>query len=86
MIELAGTLVTDRDTFELARVLREGGFSEVAQKLEKGLTCGTKIFGLSIADRESILRSLDDPPTNGLAELRGVLLREHEWRVEQGLA
>jgi len=35
---------------------------------------------LSITDREAILRVLDDPP-HGLAELRGVLLAEHEGRV-----
>ena len=29
-------------------------------------------------------RALDDPPL-GLAELRGLLLREHEWRVREGL-
>jgi hypothetical protein len=28
--------------------------------------------------------ALDDPP-DGLEELRGVLLREHEWRVREGL-
>jgi hypothetical protein len=39
---------------------------------------------LTIPDREAILRALDDPP-KGLAELRGVLLREHEWRLRVGL-
>jgi hypothetical protein len=37
-----------------------------------------------VPDREAILRALDDPPT-GLPELRGVLLREHEWRKREGL-
>jgi hypothetical protein len=41
-------------------------------------------LALSIDDRERILRALDDPP-DGLAELRGVLLREHEWRLRDGL-
>jgi len=36
-------------------------------------------------DRETILRALDHPPSDGLADLRGVLLREHEWRVRKGL-
>lgn len=84
MIQLAGTHVSDRDTFELARVLRDAGFAELAQKLEQCLTLGTKIVGLSITDRESMLRALDDPP-HGLAQLHGVLLREHEWRVREGL-
>jgi hypothetical protein len=34
--------------------------------------------------RERIIRALDDPPA-GLAELRGVLMREHEWRRREGL-
>jgi len=42
------------------------------------------VLALTIEDRERILRALDDPPT-GLAELRGVLLVEHEWRVREGL-
>jgi hypothetical protein len=35
-------------------------------------------------EREQILRALDDPP-EGLAELRGVLVREHDWRAREGL-
>jgi hypothetical protein len=31
-----------------------------------------------------VLRVLEDAP-EGLAELRGVLLREHEWRIREGL-
>jgi hypothetical protein len=42
------------------------------------------VIALSIADRERILRLLDDPSA-GLPELRGVLLREHEWRVRERL-
>jgi len=40
---------------------------------------------LTIADRVAILTVLDDPP-DGLAELRGALLSEHEWRRREGLA
>ena len=29
--------------------------------------------------------ALDEAPTDGLAELRAVLLREHEWPVRDGL-
>jgi hypothetical protein len=39
----------------------------------------------SIHHRAAILSVLDDPPA-GLAELRGVLLREHRARVRDGLA
>jgi len=59
--------------------------STVAQKLEKALTLGTRILGLTIDDRESMLLALHEPPTNGLAELRSVLLLEHEGRVRSGL-
>ena len=41
-------------------------------------------MALTIAEREQIIRALDDPP-DGLAELRGVLLVEHEGRVRQGV-
>jgi hypothetical protein len=40
---------------------------------------------LTVDDRRAILRNLNDPP-DGLAELRGVLLREAEWRRREGLA
>jgi hypothetical protein len=42
------------------------------------------VFGLSIPERELIIRALDDPPA-GLAELRAVLLRERVGRVRDGL-
>ena len=35
-------------------------------------------------DREAIMRTLEDCPDE-LGELRGVLLREHAWRMEHGL-
>jgi hypothetical protein len=43
------------------------------------------VFGLSVPERELIIRALDDPPAD-LAELRGVLLAEHVGRKRQGLA
>jgi hypothetical protein len=43
------------------------------------------VLALTIDDREAILRALGDPP-DSLGELRGVLLREHKWRVREGLA
>ena len=41
-------------------------------------------MALTVPDREAILRTLEDGPDE-LAELRGVLLREHAWRMEHGL-
>jgi hypothetical protein len=42
------------------------------------------VFGLTVPERALILAALEDPPPE-LAELRAVLLTEHQWRVEQGL-
>jgi len=83
-MHLAGIPVRDEDVFKLSGLLRSAGFEDVASKLTKALLIETTILALTIPDRESILRALDDPP-DGLAELRGVLLREHEWRLRQGL-
>ena len=55
-----------------------------ATVLRNAIERETVILALSIDDRECILHALDDPP-DGLAELRGVLLREHEGRVREGL-
>lgn len=43
------------------------------------------VLGLSIAERETIIRTLDDPPP-GLEELRSMLLAEHVGRLREGLA
>jgi hypothetical protein len=82
---LAGTPVRDADVLELARLLRDAGFDDVAGRLEDAYDVETKVLALTIDNREAIVRALDDPPA-GLTELRGVLLREHEWRVREGLA
>ena len=82
---LAGIPVTDDDTETLVELLRTGEFADVADKLERLLASGVKVFALTIVDRESILWALDEAPTDGLAALRAVLLREHEWRVREGL-
>ena len=71
---------------ELARLLRDAGFDDTAARLEDAYDLETKVLALTIPDREQILRALDDPPSDGLAELRGVLVREHEWRKRVGLA
>ena len=81
---LAGIPVRDQDVLELAGVLRGANFEDVAERLENAYDGETKVLALTISDREAILRALDDPP-GGLAELRGVLLQEHEWRVREGL-
>jgi hypothetical protein len=77
---LAGIQVPKEAVRELARLVDE----PTASLLEKAIELQTAVVGLSIEDRERVLRALDDPPEQ-LAELRGVLLREREWRVREGL-
>ncbi len=81
---LAGTPVADRNVLELARLLREAGFDETAEWLEVAYDREARILALPIAQREETLRALEDCP-DGLAELRGVLVAEHEGRVREGL-
>ncbi len=69
---------------ELVRALAEIVDEPAAGTLEQALEREVTVLALTIEDRERILRALDDPPA-GLAELRGVLLREAEWRVREGL-
>jgi hypothetical protein len=83
-MQLAGTPVADRDVLELARLAREVGFNYLAEKLEMAYDRETRVLALTIDEREMIIRTLDDPPES-LAELRGVLVREHDWRVREGL-
>ena len=84
-MQLVGVQIRDDDMHELARLLREGEFVDVASTLDHALTMETRVLALTVADRESMLWALDEPPTDALAELRGVLLAEHEWRVREGL-
>jgi hypothetical protein len=65
-------------------LLRAGGFTETAERLEDAYDLETKILALTIAEREQIIRALGDPP-DSLAELRSTLLHEHEWRAREGL-
>jgi len=53
--------------------------------LERSLALETGVVALTIEDRERLLWALDDVRTDALAELRGVLRSEHEWRARDGL-
>jgi hypothetical protein len=78
---LAGIPVAPELVLELA-----GRVDEPASiTLTDALAAGRTAIALTIQEREQILRALEDCP-DGLAELRGVLVREHEWRVREGLA
>jgi hypothetical protein len=74
---LAGLPVRDQDVLEIARLARDAGFDDTAARLEDAYDVECKVLALTIPDREAILRALEDCP-DGLAELRGVLVREHE--------
>lgn len=64
--------------FAARRVLRG-----TVDRLENALNDEVKVLAREIDERAGILETLDDPPGD-LAELRGVLMNEHEWRVREG--
>ena len=78
---LAGLRIPDEDVRELITLVDE----PTRSLLEKSLALESEIVALTIEDRERILRALDDVRTDALAELRGVLLQEHEWRQRDRL-
>ena len=81
---LAGVPVPADAVAELAAAIRATGADEVADRLEGALDKDVKLLALRIDERAIILASLEDPPES-LAELRGVLMNEHEWRQRTGL-
>jgi hypothetical protein len=83
-MQLAGVPVRDPSVLELALLLRDAGLDETADRLETAYDAEVKVLALTIADREAILRALEEYP-DALAELRGVLIGEHEWRRREGL-
>jgi len=80
-VHLAGLRIPDEDVRELITLVDE----PTRAFLEKSLGLQTEVVALTIEDRERILWALDDVRTDALAELRGVLLAEHEWRRQDGL-
>ncbi len=69
---------------ELAGIVRATGGDKLAGRLERALRDEVKLLGLEMNERAIILAALDDPP-DGLSELRGVLMNEHQWRQREGL-
>jgi hypothetical protein len=76
---LAGVRVSNADVLDLARTLSDAGFDDTADVLTVAWEAGQALVALTIADRNCILRVLEEPPV-GLAELRAVLLQEQERR------
>ena len=78
---LAGLRIPDEDVRELIKLVDE----PTRSFLEKSLALDSEVVALTIEDRERVLWALDDVRSEALAELRAVLLQEHEWRVREGL-
>ena len=76
-----GIPARDEAVLELARLVDDPA---LADRLETAYGRETKVLALTIPDREKMLAALEDAPAD-LAELRGMLLRELEWRRAEGL-
>jgi len=81
---LAGVPVLSEAVSELAGTVRTIGADELADRLEVALSDEVKLLALTIDERAIILGSLETPP-EGLAELRAVLLADHQWRQRESL-
>ena len=77
---VGGFPIDDRLLRELARIVPP----TLARRVDTALLYRAKVLGITVAEREIILAALEDAPAD-LAELRGVLLRELEWRRPEGL-
>ena len=82
-VRLAGIAIRDQDVFEVARPSAKPSLSTWPGTRDR-LSPGNADDALTMTVRESIVRSLD--ASDSLTELSGVLLREHGWRRDQGLA
>ena len=80
-VYLAGLRIPDEDVREIIRLVDE----PTRSLLEKSLALEAEVVALTIDDRERILSALDDVRTDALAELRGALISEREWRAREGL-
>jgi hypothetical protein len=80
---LAGLPVPNDAVAELATIVRGAGADELADRLERALTDEVKLLALTLDERALMLNALDEPPQE-LAELRAVLLADHQWRRGEG--
>ena len=78
---VGGVPIDERLLGELARVVDR----KLAQRLDTALLYRAKVLGLTVVEREAILKALENPPP-GLEELRATLLRDPRWRLSERLA
>ena len=80
---LAGVDVREGVLLELARRVRKAGFGDTAATIEASWRDEDRMLALETDDREALLQVLADGPDE-LAELRSVLLQEHERKLAGG--
>jgi len=80
-MQLAGIPIRDELVLEFARLVDD---DELAGRLEDCYGRDVRLLGLTIEERETIIRALVDPP-QGLEELRAVLVAESAGRKRDGL-
>ena len=81
---LAGLPVLADAVDELAALVRDAGADDLADRLERAVDDNVKLLALTLDERAHLLAALEDPPQE-LAELRAVLLADHQWRRAEGL-
>ncbi|HJR94037.1 MAG TPA: hypothetical protein VJ807_01285 [Gaiellaceae bacterium] len=77
---VAGVQIRAEGVRKLARLVEE----PTRSLLLKSLALDGDVVPLAIEDPQRVLEALDEVRTEALAELRGVLLSEHEWRTGRG--
>ena len=68
----------------LAELVRAAGADDLADRLERAVADGVKLIALTLDEGALMLAAPEDPPPE-LAELRVVLLADHQWRRGEGL-
>lgn len=81
---LAGLPVPAEAVQELAYHVRVAGADELANRLKLALEHDVKLLALTLDERALMLSALEDPPDD-LAELRAVLLADHQWKRSEGI-
>ena len=77
---VGGVPIEERLLRELTRVVDR----KLAQRLDTALLYRAKVLGLTVAEREAILKALENSPP-GLEELRAILLQDPQWRLSERL-